>query len=301
MTSPARAALTQGVEGLRTASLATAVRAADPAGEILRRGVAVTAFNLLETFIEGRLLEVTTHINQGHLHFADLPERVQRQATRNLLDVASARVRRMPVGDVRAFAQGVGDSLSAVSGAVNLSSLMWMWSGSNMSAADYSAVLKSFHVEQPWIAVAALSTRVGIAAGDPQTDLSELAQERHRAAHHSTHQVSNLWIPLAIDHVVKFAVALDAFVSVGGAALRRGDPAFLADTNWTGSVIGIRRVRERARDWAEFTESGKNAFRRGTDQHAVTMEAAGRCSNTDLLVITDAGGQIVDWSVPSVG
>lgn len=276
------------------------MRAADPAGEILRRGLAVSAFNLLETFIEGRLHEVTAHINQGHLHFADLPEGVQKKATRGLLDLASARVRRMPGGDVRSFVQGIGDSLSAVNGGVNLSSLMWMWPGSNMAAADYATVLRSFHVEQPWAAVGSLSARIGMAVGDPQADLVEFAQQRHRAAHDSSHQVSNLWIPLAIDHVVKFAVALDVFVSVGGAALKRGDPDFLENSNWTGTVIGIRHVRERKRDWAEFTESGKSAFRRGTDQHAVTMDAAGRCSATDLLVITDIGGQIVDWSVPAV-
>jgi len=301
VTSSARSALTRSLEGLRTASLSPAVRATDPSGEILRRGVAVSAYNLLEAFIEARLAELTIYINQGHLHFADLPERVQKQATRNLLDVANARARRIPDADLRDFVRAVGESLSAVHGAVNLSSLTWMWSGSNMRTSDFGAVLKSFHVEAPWPSIAALSARIGLNAGDPMADLDAFAQERHRAAHDSTHQVSNLWIGLAIDHLVKFSVTLDAFASVGAAAMRRGDAAFLADKNWTSSVIGIRRVKARSNSWAEYTENGTSAFRVGTDLHVVTMNAAQRCSEKDLLIVTDATGQVIDWSIPGVG
>ncbi|WP_153001419.1 hypothetical protein [Microbacterium testaceum] len=261
----------------------------------------MSAYNLLEAFIEARLAELTTHINQGHLHFADLPDRVQKQATRNLLGVANARARRIPDADLRGFVQAVGESLSAVNGAINLSSLTWMWSGSNMGASDYAAVLKSFHVESPWTSTAALSARIGASATDPQSELEAFAQERHRAAHDSTHQVSNLSIGLAIDRLVTFSITLDSFASVGAAALRRADAAFLGDKDWTTSVIGVRRVKQRAADWAEYTENGTTAFRVGSDRHTVTMAAAQRCSDQDVLVVTDSTGQIIDWSVPAVG
>ncbi|MFS0713426.1 hypothetical protein ABC195_06050 [Microbacterium sp. 2P01SA-2] len=301
MTSKAREALTRGIEGLRAASLSTEVRASDPAGEILRRGIAVSAFNLLETFVEGRLAEITAFVNQGALHFADLPDRVQKQATRNLLNVAASRARRMQAPDVRLFVQSIGESLSAVSGAVNLSSLTWMWPGSNMGADDYAGILRAFHVDKPWPSVAALSSRIGLAPGDPQQDLESFIRERHRAAHDASHQVSSLWIPLAIDMVVKFAVSVDTYASVGAAALRRGDAAYMADANWTASVVGLRRVNQRATDWAEFKETGTRAVRRHSDRHVVTMHATNDCSDRDLLIVSDTAGQVIDWSVPAVG
>lgn len=301
MTSNARVALVRGIEGLRAASLEPSVRAAGPAGEILRRGIAVSAYNLLETFIEGRIGEIAGYVNQGHIHFADLPDRLQKNATRGVLEVASSRIRRIPSADVRGFVEKLGNSLAAVNGPINLSALTWLWSGSNMRDSDYASILRTFHVEKPWDAVGALAVRLGFLPGDPSSELAEFAQERHRSAHDSGHQVSNIWIPLAIDNVVKFSVTFDAFASVAATALRRGDTAFLADSNWTSGVVGIRRVVERQRDWAEFTETGTIARKIGPDRHTVQLGAATRCSDRDLLVTADSGGQITDWSIPSVG
>lgn len=304
MTSNARAALTRGVEGLRSASLSQVVRASDPAGDILRRGVAISAYNLLETFIEGRLEELTDHINLTHLHFADLSDRLQQLATRNLLNVASARAKRMPKQDVRAFVERLGQSLAAVHGGINLSSLTWVWTGSNMGADDYINILKALHVRETMQAVNDLAHRFGFTnVIDPKAELHEFGQQRHRAAHNSAHQITNLWIPSAIDQLVKFSITFDAFASVGAGALRRGDSAFLADDNWTAGNLGVRRIVERPSGvWAEHTEAGTaRAVKVDRDLHALTLAAAGRCSNRDILVVSDQSGQIIDWSIPAVG
>ncbi|NUU19529.1 hypothetical protein HP550_19955 [Cellulomonas humilata] len=301
MTSRSRAALAKGLEGLRIASLEPAVRASDPAGEMLRRGLAVSSYNLLETFVDARVHELATFVNQGHLHFADLPERVQQRATRHLLDVAGARVRRLPPTDVRSFVETVGQSLVAVSGPVNLSALTWLWPGSNMNSDDYAALLKLFHVQKPWDAITTLASRLGLPPGDPQTELQQFGLERNRAAHDSSHQVSSIWIPHAINLVVKFAVTFDAFASVASGPLRRAERAYLDNPDWTSSVVGIRRVVERRRDWAEFAESGQRAYRTGPDKHALLVDAATRCSDRDLLTVVDVQGQLTEWSVPLVG
>jgi hypothetical protein len=306
MSSKSRAALIRGIEGLRAASLEPAVRAPDPAGEILRRGLTVSSFNLLETFVEGRLGELTTFINQGQIHFADLPERLQKIATRRTLEVANARIRRMPETDIRGFVTEVGESLAAVNGPINLSVLAWLWQGSNMGAADFADVLRGFHVKQPWDAVSALSMRLNLPAFgglgvNSASQLKDFGKERNLAAHDASHQVSNLWIPLAIQFVTKFSVTFDAFSSVAAHALRNGNAAYLTNEDWTSSQIGLRRVRERARDWAEYSESGSSAFRAGVDQHTITIGAASRCRNNDLLVVTNSSDEVVDWSIPSVG
>ena len=293
----------RGLEGLRAASLEPAVRASDPAGEILRRGLAVSSYNMLETFLEGRLRELTSFINQGHVHFADLPAKLQKSATRRTLEVANARVKRMSESDVRSFVAGVGESIAATDGPVNLSVFAWLWQGSNMSAHDYSDILNSFHVKKPWEAIPQLASRLRLPAPtvDAYTQLREFANERHSAAHDSSHHVSNVWIPHSVNLVTKFALIFDAFASVASLALRRADISYLEDHDWTAKQIGIRRIQQRSRDWAERTESGKSAFRVGPDQHAVTVGAASRCKEVDLLIVTNLNDEVIDWSIPSVG
>lgn len=305
MSSPSRTALLHGLEGLRAASLEPVVRGSNPAGEILRRGLAVSSYNLLETFVEGRLHELANYINQGTLHFSDLPDMLQKRATRTALEVGTSRIKRMAEPDVRNFIRGVGESVAAIDGPIKLSPLTWLWPGSNMGASDFAGILRSFHVKTPWTEVDALSLALGLPATSSSTlsaesQFKDFVRERHSAAHNPSHHVSNLQIPLSIDLLTKFAVAFDVFASVAAQALKQGTPGYLVDENWTPGRVGFRQIRERSNDWAEFSATGSTAYRVGKDLHGVTVGAASRCGASDALVVLKASGEVHDWSIPAV-
>ncbi|WP_291037551.1 hypothetical protein [Herbiconiux sp.] len=309
MASAARDALVLGATGLRDALNIPEVRAPDAAGAIIRRGLAVAAFNQLETFVEGRLVEIASFVNSGQSHYSDLPAKLQERASRNVVEVASAKVRRMDAADVQSYLAAAGASLAAVSGAINLSPLTWMWGGSNMGSPDYFRILKDFHVPSPAESARQLSIRFGYPGADPSgvpirldEQLKEFAGERHRAAHDAGYAVSGIWLTLAAELLVKFALVFDTFASVGAIALHRGERDFAQDPLWTTPTrISLRFVEEHQRGWAERREGGVRAVRVVPDRHDAIRDAADRCTTAEVLIVRNRLSDILEWQVPRLG
>ena len=199
MPGSARSQFLTGLEALRQSLDSPLVRASDDVGAFLRRGLAIVSYNLPESFMSARLEELAAHINSGLTHFADLPDRLQRAATLDVLKFANSRMQRSRWDPASAFPfmTEIGESLVASSGPVRLSSLTWQWQGSNMSADDLQRAMRLFHVESPWQTIEDFSNRTGSPMPDPKKTVEGLHRERNASAHNSGYQVSNLWIRAA--------------------------------------------------------------------------------------------------------
>jgi hypothetical protein len=311
MASTARKDFLDGLHACRTATDHGLVRASDATGAFLRRGLTVSAFNLLETFLSDRIEELSAHINGGRTQFSDLPESLQKRAIANTLEVSVSRARRLSsdVSTLRSFSKRLGQSLAAVDQGLDLSPLTWMWSGSNMAANDYASVLRSFHIFEPWKSSLDLAGRLAFQildySGNPidvQNEMTNLARERHRCAHTASYNVTTIWIRVLPDQILRFAVVFDILASVGASLLRNGDPAFLANEQYvTATMVGLRFIRERSGDFAEFTETGVRATSRNSDPSTLFTRAARRCGSTDAVVQQDLSKAIVNWEIPAVG
>src|SRR4051812_32601475 len=83
--SKARESFLDGLDALRQSIDTPLVTGADTVGSFLRRGLTVVSYNLLEAFMTERLEETAAYINGGLSHFADLPDRIKKAATQELL------------------------------------------------------------------------------------------------------------------------------------------------------------------------------------------------------------------------
>jgi hypothetical protein len=304
VSSPARDSFLTALAAFRQSADEPAVRGSDTSADFLRRGLTVAGFNLLETFISQRLEECATFLNSGHVQFLDLPERLQRQAIINTIRVAAARLRR-PEDDIavlRTFSRDVGDSLAAVGTSLQLSSMTWLWEGSNMPPAHYHDTLKRFHVDRPWNTGADLAGRLGFVQPDLEDALRNLAAERHKCAHEPLYGVTSLWLRSIPNRILALAAVFDVLVSAAAVQLRSGDAAFIADDAWlTRTRIVLRFVRERATGAAEVLEGRSRARRVSKDADALFREAVGRASSGETVVRQDLHGQLVTWDTPPIG
>jgi hypothetical protein len=303
MASASRDALLRALLAFSRAADAPAVRASDDMGDLLRRGLTVTGFNLLETFVSTRLGEVAGYLNGGSVQFMDLPDALQARAIRNTLEIARGRARRMgkDLNDLRPFSRDVGTALAAVDRTLALSPYTWMWQGSNMGVSDYAAILRAFHVDRPWQALDNVAARLGFTSPDLETALSDLARERHRCAHEALYGVTSMWLRTVPVRVLTLAVALDALISVAATRLRAGERAFLEDDKaMVPPYVGLRYVQERRAGAAEVVEGRRRASRVDPDADKLFAEATSRCSSADVLVRQTITGSLVDWVVPAV-
>lgn len=310
MTADARGQYLEGVRALKSAIEADVVRDATSTGAFLRRGITVAAFNLLETFVADRIRELAAHANAGQTQFLDLPEPLQRRAVRQTVDVAQAHLRRtnLPLQELREFSARIGQSLSAVTARLSLSPFVWMWPGSNIGAQEYFDALKYLHVARPREAVLDLSGRLGFNTLSPTGDrisvdseLRDLVAERNRCAHVASHQVTTLSIRSLPSRIDRFAVTFDILASLSAHRIFLGDTAFLGDPEWmSASRVGLRFVRARKRDFAEFLDGSQRARRVDRDAKTLVRKSRAAASPLDAVVVQDIAGAVTEWSIPHV-
>lgn len=304
MPSQAREAFLRDHAALQEAVQNSVVASPGDVGALLRRGLTVAGFNLLEGFLEARLAELADHVNSGVVQFPDLPEGLQKKAVRGTLEVAQGRCRRADksVSELRSLAQVVGESLATVSSGLRLSPFTWMWTGSNLKVADFREILTLFQVDRPWESTAALLDRVGLGPMDVKSALEDISRERHMSAHVSLHNVTPLWLRSLPSRVFSLAFAWDSLASVGANHLRIGSKDFLDDTKFIDKdFVAVRTVESRTGHVAELVEGRKRAVRRHHDVGAAWRLAAESCSAREILVDREAHGPISRWMIPAVG
>jgi hypothetical protein len=304
VTSNARSSFLVGIEALRKSIDSPLVSAGDTVGMFLRRGLTIVSYNLLEAFMVERLTEISAHINSGISHFTDLPLKLQLAAAQDLLKIANAQLQ-WSTNDVQSkldYARDVGQSLAANTGPLNLSPLMWQWSGSNMSLDDFTRAMRLFHVEQPWTVIEHISKRIGSPLSDSRKVMEALLRERNKCAHQSSYSVSNLWIRAVPNQLLHLALGADVCISFGANMMHHGDTSFYKDEKWfNASRVTIRFVRERKRDWADIVEGSTRAVHVNLDRDAVKRQAITSARGRgQVIVVQDSTHQTLDWTYPEL-
>ena len=135
---------------------------------------------------------------------------------------------------------------------------------------------------------------------DLRQQLKDLASERHSSAHDSKHDVSAMVIGANVAVALKLAICFDSLASRASVALRSGSRDYLDDIHWTSpNRISIRTVQQREKDFAELKPGQARAVAVGKTKDEVLTAAMRRCGDSDLLVVKDRTGAIVDWRYPS--
>ncbi len=243
-------------------------------------------------------------MNQGPVQFLDLPEKLQRRAIVNSVRVANNRLRRAGIETVelRDFAKEMGLSLAAVERNLRLSSMVWMWEGSNMSVDQYRDILRLFQISDPWTKANLLAVRLGSTSADLETALADLIRERHKCAHEALYGVTAIWVRSLPARVLGLAAVFDILVSGSSVQLRDGNTAFLQDAGWmSDSRLALRFIRERPRGGAEVREGATKALRVSTDVDALFREAKSRCGPMEVLVRQSLAGELVTWAMSGPG
>ncbi|TDL43953.1 hypothetical protein [Microbacterium oleivorans] len=307
MGSIARDQFLRSYRAIAEAMAESAVRNQNDVGDMLRRGLAISTFNILENFVEQRIGELALRVNGGHLSFSDLPDKLAQRAVENVLVVAAKRAFRLDKAELLALGKEVGGSLSSVAGPLMVSPMTWLWTGSNMGHADLDDALRALHVSDVYASLRQITGRCGYSVKDAngkpidlRDALKGVAEERHNSAHNSGHKVSVMVLSSNLSVVKRVALGFDALASRAALALRRADAGYLSDVKWTSpDRIVIRSVRERNRDFAEMLEGRSIAVTVKKGQDELIKLAASHCDDSNLLLVQSRSSEVDGWAYPA--
>lgn len=313
MTSDARNQLITALRAVESACDEKCVKNKDAEGQILRKGLCVTSFNVLEGFVAQRWQELAKYANSGVTQFEDLPEGMRRKILERTLKVAAKRLSRIDKDDatLTSFMKDIGLSLSKTSGDLVLSDLAGQWEGSNLNQTDLTEILKMVHVGNPWESMREFTANFGFTSSTSASrlplDLSQtfrdISQNRHNAAHDMNYNATLLQLRTLPSEIRRIAFGFDICASKAIQHLRNGNQEYLSDANYIASTdfdeywvieesegefisyfqtAGATKYDEGTQ--LRYADSLRSIQRRGRDHHPVIhLNSAGHVRNWSVL------------------
>lgn len=310
MTSLARSTLWARLRALREAvdnpAFVTAglMGVAADASALLRNGLAVQSFAVLEEFILTRSREALQHISAGYGAWNDLPPALLKRTTLGVASLLGAEANRLQrnVGSAAAMTllEDTGASWATRrSGTMHLPDLAFGWSGSNMQAQDLADILSCLTVEKPFEAMTSILKRSDFPLVATSKDLlSALARNRHQAAHIPSHGIAPVALRAMPNEVLALSFAFDALVSRAAALGHAFDSHFQQGKGLKTANIGIRVVtKQTGETWRELKVGGQRGNRHVGSLADVKAKLLVDRSNTgDALLFREKDGAVVDWT-----
>ena len=169
--SQARASFVTGLNALRASLSEPWIQDLTPAdvghnerARLIRNGLAIMQFSLLEEFIRARTAELLGKLDTSRIAFASLPEKLQLAATRGAIRALDYQSRYKGASDAIAMIGSHAQGIASVLGpsTYKLSEMCFGRSKANLTEDDIRDVLSAVHVEKPWLALDQLSPRLNM-------------------------------------------------------------------------------------------------------------------------------------------
>lgn len=287
MPSPARQSFLDRLEAFARAVHEPSVRHTGPVSSpndparLLRNGLAVTGFNLLEDFVRLRTIELLNHVSRSALNFSQLPEKLQRAATENVVSALPLQIRlaRQSGGypAVRSLIGATGEELASTRRhPYQLSPLSFAHGTSNVDPDQVAEICRGLGVAEGWPSIRDSTASIGISLPNPASSYRDASLRRHAAAHVAAHDTPQGDLKAYVPEALAIACAFDMLVSRAAFHLRTSD---LAGLPVPSSSVGVTFVD----DEPQLTHGARLS----------SAQAAAQASG-DVLVYR-RGGQPYGW------
>lgn len=273
----------------------------DETSALLRNGLSVVGFALLEDFIARRTEELLAHISSGQVAFVDLPEKLQSAATENALSVLVSRVRRMRSAseDPLSVIQEAAESIASTSGTnLRMPAQSLGWPGSNLGADDVKAALLSLGVGgDPWHHITEIARRAGFNIQNSRNAFIDLMKGRHGAAHDAQHTATVVAVRSLPNSAAAIALGFDALASRCARLCSAGDPGYLGGATVREEHIRFRYLDQVGSQWKEYLEGRPNRARKvsSTQELAVSTAITDTQTSEHAVIVERTGGRPGSW------
>jgi hypothetical protein len=258
---------------------------------LLRNGLAVVGFALLEDFIKRRTGEALEAISLPSVRFSDLPDAIQKAATLGAISSASfqARLQQNAGRDAIAFLQEIAvDVASTKSSAFRLSTIAFGYGQANLNHDEVRKICAAFGIRAPWDDIREVAKRVGLGGtASYEQVFQSAARMRHTAAHEGAADIASADILAFSKNATAIAIGFDVLLSKCLRLVRERNSEHLSGaTRVRASDVAFRFVDNGGDGvWRETNEGHTRAIRRSTDPQTLMADAVSRAKRTRQAVV----------------
>ncbi|OYZ00137.1 MAG: hypothetical protein B7Y37_11570 [Sphingobacteriia bacterium 28-36-52] len=268
---------------------------------MLRNGMSIIGFTILEDFIKRRIGEILKIIGTTGCNFNSLPDKLKEDVTFNALKGINNRAETLKRNseDYITFIQNETGFISSTKNSVyELSEYSIGWDKSNLNSKDVSDILGNLNVEGGWNSIQRLSSIINCSILNPDQVFKNFAMNRHKSAHNTDADSLLTDLESFIDQSKIIAFCFDSLICKSLSYIRSNNTNFLNLTLKTKPLdIKFRYLNEVSGKWKEFANNNfSRAFRSNSDYMTILNEAKLRAqSNNEVLLIKFESNAIRDW------
>lgn len=270
--------------------------------KMLRNGMAIIGYTILEDFIKKRIGEIFKEIGKTNVSFGALPIKLQEAATISALKGVQNRADNLKrvSEDYVGFIQDETWCISSTKDAVyEISEYSLGWDKSNISAEDLKNYFSVFNIKDGWRAIQEISSAINISLTNPGEIFKNATQRRHKAAHSTDAEslLTDLQDFVSQSKVIAFGI--DALLSKSLQHIKDRNENFLNEILKTEfNQLSFRFLIEDKGKWKEFRHNFLRGYRVKPKYEELASQAQFRSVKYgEILVIKAENNQLKNWYI----
>jgi hypothetical protein len=262
---------------------------------LLRNGIAIIGFTILEDFIKDRTGEVLERVGSPGVLFNALSQELQEAITSKALKSIAERASNLKRSneDWLSFIQSETTHIASTAGIpFSVSRYSLGWDKSNLAKKDITDFMSILNVAGGWQSVLQMTTKANSTLLSPENVFYNAAQRRHKAAHNPA--ANSLFTDLAdfSKDVKTLAFAYDSLISQGLKHILATNLQVAANA----TSINVRFLVKNDDKWKEYNANSTIALRSDRNYNRILARVRERARRrNEIVVVKQHSGEIHNW------
>ena len=267
---------------------------------LLRRGIGIVAFNILEDYINRRNEEALHYLSNSGILFDRLTLELQNRSTYDALKSLafhSNMIKKDPSVDLISLIQEeTGRIQSTQSFPYNLSKFTLKPQSFNVTSSDVKDFLKCFGIPDVWNSLQYISNSFGGGITDLATSFNNAYKRRNNAAHDAAFNYSNVWLRNIKAEILAIAASIDIIIEAQFRGLIRNTTSKMGEINFRDEINFRFLQMESATIIKERKRIGGKSIKNWSNiDLAIASLRVNNHSKKEILIILDNTQRITDW------
>ena len=267
------------------------------AANILRKGLGIVAFNILEDYVKNKSVEALNILSTSRVSFSDLTEQLQNSAVYGALNalVFKTNILKKDADLLTLIQEETLKIHSTSKPTFELSKLSLVSKGSNVSDVEINEFLRAFGIQGGWQQLKQISDRIGGGLPDLCQAYQNAASRRNNAAHTAAFQYNLQWLINIKNEIIAIAASIDILISARCRQVRKTPTASMASHN-INDQLNFRFLEPNNTIYREtFIIGGRSKKNWLTLEEAINNLQPNLEARNEFLIVLNNRKQVEDW------
>lgn len=276
------------------------------AARILRNGLAVIGFAMMEDFIKARTSEIMEKIGTGRTSFGELSILLQRAAAVDILSSLKfqASLREMDANaTIKLFQDASAQINSTTSAVYDIHPMVFGYDKSNINENTVENILNALWCKEGWQTLKSIGHKCGVGIPDLKAAFKNSALRRHQAAHDASAAVEFSELESFHKEIISICMCFDLLISIGLRKILDRDAYIVVNSNPLASRhVAVRFIDQKMGKFSESIPGGKRVIKNySTLKDAKDSVLPKAKSSCEAVVVRAEDGTIKSWYTPYLG